>query len=84
MLDSGLLNEAGLEGLHGDPDALRAPVGGADPHLLEVRAELALRDARHVRTDAATLLGLAFTVNDAPFDGATTCDYANFGHGEMS
>ena len=80
----GLLNEARLEGLHGDPDALRASIGHADADLLEVRAELALRDARHVRPDAATLLGLAFTIDDAPFDGTTTCDYADFGHGVMS
>src|SRR5258707_208253 len=54
----GLLDEAGLDRLDRDPDALRAAVGQLDPDPLEIGAEFALRDAGHVRADAAALLGL--------------------------
>jgi hypothetical protein len=82
--ESGLLDETSLKSLDRHPDAFRAAIGHADPNPLQVRAELAFRDTGHVRADAATLLGLALAVYDAPFDGTTTCDYADFGHGGMS
>src|SRR5476649_2690319 len=42
---SGLLDEAGLDGLDRDPEALGAAVGQLHADALEIRAELALRDA---------------------------------------
>ena len=79
-----LLNQPGLQRLDRNPDALGAAVRHADLHPLQIGPELALRDAGHVRADPATLLGLALAVDDAPFDGTTTCDYTNFSHGVMS
>ncbi len=76
-----LFDEAGLDGLDRDEDALRAAVGGADADLLQVRAELALGDRRDVRADAAALLRLTFTVNDGARGWAFAGDCADSGHG---
>src|SRR5947209_7760975 len=54
-----LFNQARLDRLDGNPDALGAAVGGPDANALKIGPELALRDAGHVRADAAALLGLA-------------------------
>ena len=80
-MNSGLLDEAGLDGLDRDEDALGAAVRELDADALEVRPEFALRDAGHVRADAAALLGLTFTVDDTALNGAFACDCTNSGHG---
>ena len=77
---SDLFDEAGLEGLDRDEHALGAAVGGLDAHALQVGAELTLRDASHVRTDAAALLALTFAVDGAAFDGALAGDCTDSGH----
>jgi hypothetical protein len=84
ILRLGLLNQSSLDGFDRNPNPLGAAICETNADPLKVGPELALRDAGHVRADAAALLGLAFTVDDAPFDGTTTCDYANFAHGVMS
>ncbi len=71
---SGLLDQAGLDRLDGDQHALRAAIGQADADPLEVGAELPLRDAGHVRADAAALLRLTLAVDDRALDGAATGD----------
>ena len=45
-----------------------------------MRISLALRDARHVRTDPATLLGLSLAIDDRPLDGTATGDCTDSGH----
>src|ERR1051326_171889 len=78
--DSGLFNQTGLDRLHRYPDALRAAIGSLDPDPLQIGAKLPLRDAGHVRADAAALLRLTLAVDDRAFDGATTGDCTDSGH----
>ena len=78
--DLDLLDEAGLDGFDRDEDALGAAVGGADADLLQVGAEFTLRDAGHVRTDAAALFALTLTVDGAAFGGALSGDCTDSGH----
>ena len=79
-MGSGLLDEAGLDGLDRHPHALRAAIGGLDPNALQVRAEFALGDAGHVRTDAAALLRLTLAIDDRALDGTATGDCTDSGH----
>ena len=74
------MHQAGLDRLDGDPDALRAAVCGPDANTLQVRAELARRDARDVRADASALFALTFTVDAGAFDRTPTSDCADTGH----
>ena len=76
----GLLDEAGLDGLDRDPKALRAAVRQLDADPLQIRTEFALRDAGHVRADAAALLGLTLAVDDRALDGTATGDCTDSGH----
>src|SRR5882757_3253618 len=80
---SGFLDQAGLDGLDRDPEALGAAVGQLDADPLEIRAEFALRDAGHVRADAAALLGLALAVDDRALDGAATGDCTDSSHDDF-
>lgn len=75
-----LLNQAGLERFDGDPHPFGAASCGFDADALQVRAELARRDARYVRTDASALFALTFTVDPRAFGGTSTSDCANAGH----
>ena len=76
----GGMTEAELE----HAKVMRASVMSAsDLDALKVGAELALRDAGHVRADAAALLGLTLTVDDRAFDGTATGDCADSGHGDF-
>ena len=77
---SGLLHEAGLDGLDRDPHALGAAVGELDLDPLQVRAEQAGRHAGDVRADAAALLGLTLAVDDRALDGTATGDCTDSGH----
>ena len=74
-------DQASLDRLDRNPDPLRAAVGSLDADTLQVGTELTLGDARHVRTDAAALLGLTLTIDDRALDGAATGDCTNSGHG---
>ena len=60
-----LLYQPGLDGLDRDPLAADAAVGRANADALDVGPEDTLGLLGHVRADAATLFGLAFTVDDA-------------------
>lgn len=75
-----LFDQAALEGLHGNPDALGAAIGGFDADALKVRPEFALRDTGHVRADSAALLGLPLTIDDRSLDRTATGDCTNSGH----
>ena len=79
-LKSGFGDQAGFDGLDRDEHALRAAIGELHANALQVRAELALGDAGHVRADAAALLGLTLTVDAAALNGTFTGDCANSGH----
>ena len=79
----GLLDEARFDGLHRDQHALGATIGQLDANALKVRPELALRDAGHVRADAAALLRLALTVDDRALDGAATGDCTDSSHDDF-
>jgi len=74
------LNESGLDGLDAHEHAFGTAIGQLHADALKVRTELALRDAGHVRADAAALLGLTFTVDYVALDGALTGDCTNSGH----
>ena len=80
-LTSDLLNEAGLESLDGNPDALDGAVGQLDADALQVRLEATLGGLGHVRADTAALLGDTFTVNDTARGRAFSSDGTNSGHG---
>ena len=77
---SGLLDETGLDRLDGHPHALRAAVRGFDPDALQVGPEFALRDAGHVRANAAALLRLTLAIDDRALDGTATGDCTDSGH----
>lgn len=49
-------NQSGFDGFHRHQHALGAAIGQFYADALKVRAKLTLRDAGHVRTDAAALL----------------------------
>ena len=76
-----LLYEPGFDRLDRHPNALRATIRHLDADALQIRAEFALRDAGHVRADAAALLGLTLTVDDLALGRAFTGDCANSCHG---
>ena len=75
-----LLDETGFDCLDGDPHALGPAVGGFDPDALKVGAELALRDASHVRADAAALLRLTLAIDDRALGGTATGDCTDSSH----
>src|SRR5688572_2516927 len=75
-----LLDEAGFDRLDRHPDALGAAVRGLDSDPLKVGAELALRDAGHVRADAAALLRLTLAIDDRALDGTATGDCTDSSH----
>lgn len=77
----GLGYETGFEGLDANIHALDLAGRKQDFDALQVRAELTFRRLGYVCSDATALLGLAFTVNDAPCRRAFSCDCANSGHG---
>src|SRR4051812_37557187 len=77
---SGLLNQTGFDRLDGDPDPLRAAVGGLDTDPLKIGTELALRDTRHVCADAAALLRLTLTIDDRALGRTATGDCTDSGH----
>ena len=77
---SGLLDQAGLDCLDRDPDALGPAIGGLDSDALKIGPELALRDARHVRADAAALLRLTLAIDDRALDGTATGDCTDSSH----
>ncbi len=79
--DSGLGHETGLEGLHGDPEALHGAIGHLHADALKVRLERALGLLDELETDAAALLGLTLMDDAATFDGALAGDGADAGHG---
>ena len=79
----GLLNQACFDRLDGDQHALRAAIWQLHANALKIWAEFALRDARHVRADAAALLGLTLAIDDRSFDGTATGDCTNSGHGDF-
>ena len=76
----GLLDQSGLDRFHCDPHALGSAVGGLDADALKIRAEFALRDARHVRADAAALLRLTLAIDDRALDGTATGDCTDSSH----
>ena len=80
FLDS-LFDEASFDGLDGNEHTLGAAVGELHLDALQVRPELAGRDGGHVRTDAAALFALTFTMDTAALDGTFACDCADSGHG---
>ena len=73
-------HQASLNRFDGHPYAPRPPIGGLDANTLQVGSEFALRDARHVRADAAALLGLTLPVDDRALDGTSTGDCTDSGH----
>ena len=75
-----LLDEAGFDGLDGDEQALGAAVGELHADALKVGAELALRDAGHVRADAAAFLRLTLAIDDRALDGTATGDCTDSSH----
>ena len=79
----GLLDQAGFDRLDGDQHALGSAIGQLHADALKVRAELTLRDASHVRADAAALLGLTLAVDDRAFDRTTTGDCTDSSHGDF-
>src|SRR3954468_20976229 len=79
----GFLNQAGLDRLDGDQHALGAAVGQLDADALQIRAEFTLRDARHVRADAAALLRLTLAVDDRSFNRTATGDCTDSGHDDF-
>ena len=81
VLNSGFLHEAGLDGFDRNPHALGAAVWQLDLDPLQIGAEQAGGQAGDVCTDAATLLGLTFTVDDLALGRAFTGDCANSCHG---
>ena len=76
----GLLDEAGFDGLDRDPEAFDGAVGEFHADALQVRTELALRDARHVRADAAAFFSDTFAVDVVALGGTFASDSADSGH----
>jgi hypothetical protein len=77
------LDQTSLDRLDGDPDAFGAAVGGPDADSLKVGAKLALRDAGHVRADAAALLRLTLAIDDRALNGTATGDCTDSGHDDF-
>ena len=75
------LDETRLDRLDRNPDAFGAAAGELHLDALQVRAELALRDAGDVRADAAAFFALTFAVDDIALDGTFASDGADSGHG---
>lgn len=80
----GLLHHSGFNGLHGHPYPLGATVSGLDANALKIRPKLALRDAGHVRADAAALLRLTLAIDDRALNGTATGDCTDSGHDASS
>ncbi len=77
-----LLDETGLDGLHGDKHALDGAAGELHADALEVGFEGAGSLLGDVRADAAALLGLTLTVNDGTLGGAFAGDSADASRGD--
>lgn len=84
MGGSYLLHQSCLDGFNRNPQALNGAVWQLHANALQVRAELALCDFRHMRSNAAAFFGDTFAVNNAARDGALSSDGTDTGHGFRS